>query len=501
MPGAELTPDEAAALLRPDDTLGDPARPGPAARLPGGARRRDDWTDLRIGGALLLAWSEAYTHPNVHLLSGFFGPLERALRDQGANIGFTPGRLPALRAAARAAAPAGDGDRRHAARRGRLVQPLAARGRHLRRARARRRRPRSAARGRGLASASRAPSACRPSTATRSTSTRSTSSSPSDATPFALARARAGRRSTRRSPSTRARFIPDGATLQTGIGDDPVGDRRPARRGRRRRLRRPLGDVHRRADEAAPGGQGDATARASSTASRSPPSPAARRSSTPGSTATTQVAFLPVEVVNSPDLIGRNRLDGDDQRRARGRPPRPGRRRHDRRRCSTRASAATRTSSPGRRWRSRTARCSACRRPTRAGGELRSRIVPGFGAGAVVTTPRHQVDVIVTEHGAAELQGLTVHQRGVALAEIAHPDFRDELRRRRRARLGRPLAGRLSHRRRSRAPESSGRPPTSPSSSPSRRRPARARRASSRWRAARSPRARCGPAPRAPCRP
>jgi len=60
-------------------------------------------------------------------------------------------------------------------------------------------------------------------------------------------------------------------------------------------------------------------------------------------------------------------------------------------------------------------------------GALRSRIVPWFDAGAVITTPRHQVDVIVTEHGAAELQGLTVHQRGEALAAIAHPDFRDEL--------------------------------------------------------------------------
>ena len=61
------------------------------------------------------------------------------------------------------------------------------------------------------------------------------------------------------------------------------------------------------------------------------------------------------------------------------------------------------------------------------GGELRSRIVPWFDAGAVITTPRHQVDVIVTEYGAAELQGKTVHQRGEALAAIAHPDFRDEL--------------------------------------------------------------------------
>ena len=60
-------------------------------------------------------------------------------------------------------------------------------------------------------------------------------------------------------------------------------------------------------------------------------------------------------------------------------------------------------------------------------GEVRSRIVPWFEAGAVITTPRHQVDVIVTEYGAAELQGKTVHQRGEALAAIAHPDFRDEL--------------------------------------------------------------------------
>jgi acyl-CoA hydrolase len=62
-----------------------------------------------------------------------------------------------------------------------------------------------------------------------------------------------------------------------------------------------------------------------------------------------------------------------------------------------------------------------------AGEEKRSRIVPYFDAGAVITTPRHQVDVIVTEFGAAELQGKTIHQRGLALAEIAHPDFRDEL--------------------------------------------------------------------------
>lgn len=60
-------------------------------------------------------------------------------------------------------------------------------------------------------------------------------------------------------------------------------------------------------------------------------------------------------------------------------------------------------------------------------GSLQSRIVPWFGPGAVITTPRHHVDVIVTEYGAAELEGLTVQQRGDALAAIAHPMFRDEL--------------------------------------------------------------------------
>ncbi len=47
---------------------------------------------------------------------------------------------------------------------------------------------------------------------------------------------------------------------------------------------------------------------------------------------------------------------------------------------------------------------------------------------ATVTTPRHQVDVVITEFGVAELRGRTIRERALALAEIAHPDFRDELR-------------------------------------------------------------------------
>ncbi|MFZ4584802.1 MAG: acetyl-CoA hydrolase/transferase family protein [Acidimicrobiia bacterium] len=56
-----------------------------------------------------------------------------------------------------------------------------------------------------------------------------------------------------------------------------------------------------------------------------------------------------------------------------------------------------------------------------------SRIVAQLPAGSVVTTPRHQVDVVVTEFGAAELRGGTVRERARALAAIAHPDCRAEL--------------------------------------------------------------------------
>ena len=60
-------------------------------------------------------------------------------------------------------------------------------------------------------------------------------------------------------------------------------------------------------------------------------------------------------------------------------------------------------------------------------GDTVSRLVVGHPQGTIITTPRHQVDVIITEYGAAELRGLTVPERARALAAISHPDFRDEL--------------------------------------------------------------------------
>ena len=59
--------------------------------------------------------------------------------------------------------------------------------------------------------------------------------------------------------------------------------------------------------------------------------------------------------------------------------------------------------------------------------ELQSRIVPSFGPGAVITTPRHQVDVIVTEYGVAELESKTIQRRGEKHSPRIAPNFRDQL--------------------------------------------------------------------------
>jgi acyl-CoA hydrolase len=59
-----------------------------------------------------------------------------------------------------------------------------------------------------------------------------------------------------------------------------------------------------------------------------------------------------------------------------------------------------------------------------AGGK--PRIVASI-ASAVVTVPRSDADVVVTEYGAAELRGKSIEQRVKAMIAIAHPDDRDSL--------------------------------------------------------------------------
>jgi acyl-CoA hydrolase len=63
--------------------------------------------------------------------------------------------------------------------------------------------------------------------------------------------------------------------------------------------------------------------------------------------------------------------------------------------------------------------------PSTAKGGKISRITASLAG--PVTTARSDVDVIVTEFGAAELKGQTLAERTRRLIKIAHPDFREEL--------------------------------------------------------------------------
>jgi len=56
-----------------------------------------------------------------------------------------------------------------------------------------------------------------------------------------------------------------------------------------------------------------------------------------------------------------------------------------------------------------------------------SRIQAVFEAGAGVVTSRGDIHHVVTEYGVADLWGKSVRQRAMSLIEIAHPDFRGEL--------------------------------------------------------------------------
>ena len=67
-----------------------------------------------------------------------------------------------------------------------------------------------------------------------------------------------------------------------------------------------------------------------------------------------------------------------------------------------------------------------CMRSTSEDGR-ESRIRPLLLEGEGVTIPRSDVHYIVTEYGVAYLFGKSIQERALALIEIAHPDFRQEL--------------------------------------------------------------------------
>ncbi len=81
---------DAVAAIRPTDSLAVPLGPG----VPGGflhaLGERDDFEHLEVFGALLPDLYAVFTRAGVHYRSGFFGPAERFLRDTGASVDFVP---------------------------------------------------------------------------------------------------------------------------------------------------------------------------------------------------------------------------------------------------------------------------------------------------------------------------------------------------------------------------------------------------------------------------
>jgi len=421
---SDITPDQAVERLLPTDTLGIPLGPGQPPAFLEALGRRGDWEDLRIYGALLTVMSEVFSHSNVHYLSGFFGPLERLLRDGQANIGFAPADfrrfIPLLeeqrpRVMCTAATPPdAQGWCSLSLHAGAHVAELHRAGAdddRLLVVEVSDRYPRTT----GLPPAH--PHAVHVDEIDVLLESDREPITIDDPTPSDADRAMAAHVQT---------FVPDGATLQTGIGAVPSMVATLLAEGtgggygiHSEMFTTGLMRLHLAGKVTNEKGQFDGVSVATFATGN--------RELYDWLDGGTDVAFLPVDVVNSPEVIGRNRtavtinaaLAVDI---------------HGQVVADTIAGFQYSgigghedfVSGPAL---SLEARALLCLPSTfMVGDELRSRIVPWFEAGTVITTPRHQVDVVVTEHGAAELQGKTVRQRGLALAAIAHPAFREVLR-------------------------------------------------------------------------
>jgi acyl-CoA hydrolase len=418
-----LTADQAVGRLLPIDTIGMPLGPGQPPALIEALGRRTDWEDLRVMGALLSVLSDVFTHPNVHYLSGFYGPLERLLRDGGANVGFAPAdfrRFVPLLASLAPRVMISAGAPPDAQGRVSLSLHAGANVEEMRQAAADPDRvlifevsdqfPRTYGAGEHVHSfalddidilieGDKSPVET------------------ADPPPTDVDRAIADH--------VRA-YVPDGATLQTGIGSVPSTVASLLAEGdgghygvHSEMFTTGLMQLHRAGKITNRKGTYDGVSVATFAAGT--------RELYDWLHENHDVAFLPVGLVNSPEAIGRNRamvtinaaMSVDIQGQV-----------------IADTISATQYSGvgghedfvagPALDLDDRSLLCLPS--TITIGDELRSRIVPWFEAGAVITTPRHQVDIIVTEYGAAELQGKTVHQRGEALAAIAHPAFREGLR-------------------------------------------------------------------------
>lgn len=420
----QLTPTEAVARLHPADSLGIPLGPGHPPTFLHALGARDDWTALEVSGALLTDLYAVFTKPGVRYFSGFFGPAERVLRDLGADIAFVPADfrrfapiLEALRPRVMAtvgAPPDRDGHVSLSLHAGATVAELHRAGADPDRTlivEVSDRFPRTV----GLP----------PDHLHRLHLDEIDILVESDAAPFVLADA-APTEADRAIAEIARRFVHDGCTLQTGIGAIPTAVATLLADG-------PGGDYGIHSEMFTTGLM--SLHRAGKIANR--------KGIFDGFSVTTfalgtpelyewlrdnsDVRFLPVDIVNSPDVIARNHsmvsvnaalaVDLYGQAVADM---------LDHKQFSGIGGHEDFIAVSGHELEDRSLVCLHA--TATVDGEVRSRIVAGFEYGTVITTPRHHLDVVITEFGAAELRGRTVRQRALALAEIADPRFRDDLR-------------------------------------------------------------------------
>jgi acyl-CoA hydrolase len=419
------TVEEAVARIEAVDSVGIPLGPGQPGEFMHGLAARDDYRELTISGALLVDLYEVFSKPAVRYLSGFYGPIERLLIDSGADVEFVPSdfrrfgplleRLAPRVMSTVATPPDDDGYLSLSLHAGASVDELHRSGADPNRllvVEMNANFPRTV----GL------PPEHRHAVHVDEVDVLLES----DRAPFVLEDAPATEVDQAIAGYARD-FVADGCTLQTGIGGIPstvVGLLAEGDGGdygvHSEMFTTGLMHLHR---------AGKVTNR--------------KGTAWDGWSITTFAAgtqelydwldgndvvrFLPVGLVNSRHRIAANRqmvtvngalcvdLYGQVVADTIGA-----------RQYSGIGGHEDFVSAPGLELEDRSLVCLPS--TARAGDTPVSRIVAALPEGWVITTPRHQLDVVITEFGAAELRGGTVRERAFALAEIAHPDFREELR-------------------------------------------------------------------------
>ncbi len=415
---------EAAALVRPTDTLAVPLGPGQPTALLHALGERDDWRDLAVFGALLVDFFPLFTRKGVRLLSGFFGPVERALVAAGHAVHFIPSdfrrfaklaRSMAPRVMATAVAPPdADGFMSLSLHAGASVHEQLRCGRDPQRvliAEVNRNLPRT------LGLPPRFPHALHESEVDFVVESERPVIALPEAPPDACER--------RIAEHARA-FIADGATLQTGIGGVPslvaqmLADGTGGDYGIHSEMFTDgLMHLHQAGKVTNRKGLHDGFSIATFAMGT--------RALYDWLEGNELVRFLPVDQVNEPALIARNRalisINGALSVDLVGQvvADRIGEREHSGIGGHEDFVTGAAFSEGG-----RSLICLPSTANTAKG--CISRIVADFPLGTCITTPRHQVDVIITEYGAAELAGKTAAERVSALVAIAHPAVRDALR-------------------------------------------------------------------------